>query len=133
MSDAREAVIYDYKSSSAPAPAKWVGEGKLQVALYMRAVEELLGLRVVGGFYQPLSGSDLRARGLLDGDSGVELDCVKGDTRERAEVEELLDEAIARAREAVAEAGAGEIEARPQTCAFGKGGCEFPTICRCER
>ena len=48
----------------------------------MRAVEELLGLRVAGGFYQPLSGSDLRARGLLDGDSGVQLDCVKGDTRD---------------------------------------------------
>ncbi len=133
VSDAGEAVVYDYKSSFAPAPAKWVDEGRLQVALYMRAVEELLGLRVVGGFYQPLSGSDLRARGLLDGDSGVQLDCVKGDIRESGDVRELLDEAIARAREAVAEAGRGEIEARPQSCAFGKGGCEFPTICRCER
>ena len=133
VSEAREAVVYDYKSGSAPPPAKWVSEGRLQVALYMRAVEELLGLRVVGGFYQPLGG-DQRARGLLDGDSGVQLDCVKGDTREHGEVQELLDEAIAHAREAVAEAAAGAIEARPETCAFGRGGgCEFPTICRCER
>jgi ATP-dependent helicase/DNAse subunit B len=133
VNEAREAVVYDYKASFAPAPVKWVAEGKLQVALYMRAAEELLGLRVVGGFYQPLSGTDLRARGLLDEDSDVELDCVRGDPRPHEEIEELLDEAIARAREAVAQAGAGEIEARPETCMFGKGGCEFPTICRCER
>ena len=133
VSDAGEAVVYDYKSGFAPAPSKWLVEGKLQVALYMRAVQELLGLRVVGGFYQPLSGSDPRARGLLDSDGGVQLECVRGDAREHGEVQELLDGALAMAREAVAEAGRGEIEARPGTCAFGKGGCEFPTICRCER
>ena len=100
----------------------------------MRAVEELLGLRVVGGFYQPLSGADLRPRGLLDADSDVELNCVRGDIREDSGIQELLDEAIAAAGEAVAQAGRGEIEARPDTCSFRKGGgCEFPTICRCER
>jgi ATP-dependent helicase/DNAse subunit B len=133
LSEAGEAVVYDYKTSFAPPPARWVGEGSLQVALYMRAVETLLSRRVAGGFYQPLSGADLRARGLLDGDSGVQLDCVRGDTRPHEDVQELLDAVIATARDAVAEAGRGEIEARPQRCAFGKGGCEFPTICRCER
>lgn len=133
VNEGREAVVYDYKASFAPAPARWVGEGKLQVALYMRAAEELLGLGVVGGFYQPLSGSDLRARGVLDEDSGVKLDCVRGDERPHEEIQELLDEAMDKAREAVRQAGAGELEARPDTCMFGKGGCEFPTICRCER
>jgi RecB family exonuclease len=128
-----EAVVYDYKSSYAPAPAKWVSEGKVQVALYMRAVQELMGLRVVGGFYQPLSGRDLRARGVLDSDSSVELDCVKGDSRPGEEVEELLDEAMALARAAVSEASAGAHQARPRTCGFAKSGCQFPTICRCER
>jgi ATP-dependent helicase/DNAse subunit B len=133
VSETGEAVVYDYKSSFAPKPDRWVADGRLQVALYMRAVEELFGLRVVGGFYQPLSGPDLRARGLLDSDSAVQLDCVRGDAREHDDVQQLLDEALAKARQAVAEAGRGEIESRPQTCAFGKGGCEFPTICRCER
>jgi len=134
VSDAGAAVVYDYKSSFAPRPDTWVGEGKLQVALYMHAVQSLLGLRVAGGFYQPLSGADLRARGVLDSDSGVELDCVRGDAREHEDVHELLREAIARASEAAAEAGAGELEARPQTCSFGRAkGCAFPTICRCER
>jgi len=132
VSEAGEAVIYDYKSSFAPAPAKWVPEGRLQVALYMRAVEELLELPVAGGFFQPLS-RELRARGVLDADSGVRLDCVRGDARPREDLDELLDAALAAAREAVAEAGRGEIEARPRSCGFGGKGCEFPTICRCER
>jgi len=132
MSEAGEAVVYDYKSSFAPAPAKWVEEGKLQIALYMRAVEALLGLPVAGGFFQPLS-REMRARGILDADSGVQLDCVRGDVRPREDIDTLLDEALGAAREAVAEAGRGEIEARPSSCAYGKKGCEFPTICRCER
>ncbi len=99
----------------------------------MRAVAELLGLRVVGGFYQPLSGADLRARGLLEQDSGVQLGCVRGDTREHDEVEALLEETIALARAAVAEAARGELAARPRSCGYGGAGCEFPTICRCER
>ena len=99
----------------------------------MRAVEQLLGLRAVGGFYQPLAGSDLRARGVLDGDSGVELDCVSTDVREHDELRELLDAA----RRGGARGGrrrrpAGELQARPGTCAF-RGGCQYPTICRCER
>jgi ATP-dependent helicase/DNAse subunit B len=126
-----QAVVYDYKSSVAPAPAKWIGERNLQVALYMRAVEQLLDSSVVGGFYQPLSGADLRARGVLDQDSGVSLDCVRGDARSHEELQELLDEAIGAAREAATQATAGKLQARPSTCAF-RGGCMYPTICRCE-
>jgi hypothetical protein len=102
------------------------------VALYMRAVEQLLGVQAVGGFYQPLAGEDLRARGVLDGDSGVQLECVRTDVREHAQVRELLEEALTAAREVADEAGRGALQARPQTCAF-RGGCKYPTICRCER
>jgi ATP-dependent helicase/DNAse subunit B len=127
-----EAVVYDYKSASAWPAARWLGEGTLQVALYMKAVEDLLGLRAVGGFYQPLRGGDLRARGVLDGDSGLELECVRTDRRSHSEVRALLGEAVTAAREAATQAGRGEVQARPQTCAFG-GGCSYPTICRCGR
>ena len=51
-----QGVVYDYKGRLAPAAAKWTEQGNVQVALYMRAVEELLGLEAAGGFYQPLSG-----------------------------------------------------------------------------
>jgi ATP-dependent helicase/DNAse subunit B len=126
------AVVYDYKGRSAAPAGKWIAGRDLQVALYMRAIEQLLGVRAVGGFYQPLAGADLRARGVLDRDGGAELECVGGDAREHGEVRALLEEAMAAAREAAAQAGSGELRARPQTCAF-KGGCMYPTICRCER
>lgn len=131
VSEEGEAVVYDYKAKAAPPAAKWIGDGNLQVALYMRAVESLLGVSAAGGFYQPLSGSDLRARGLLDGESGVELECVRGDVREHSEVREMLDEALAAARQAAAQAAEGALQARPQSCAY-QGGCRYPTICRCE-
>jgi len=127
-----EAVVYDYKTSQAPPSARWIRDGNLQVALYMRAVEQLLGLRAIGGFYQPLSGTDLRARGVLDGDSEIGLACMDADVREHSEVQELLAEAVMAACQVAEQAGRGELEARPQTCAF-RGGCMYPTICRCER
>jgi ATP-dependent helicase/DNAse subunit B len=127
-----EAVVYDYKGKDPPAAARWIKDGKVQVALYMRAVEELLGRPVAGGFYQPLTGSDLRARGVLDGDAGIELDCVAKDVREHAELRELLAEALATARAAAEHAVSGALDPRPATCAW-KGGCMYPTICRCER
>ncbi len=126
------AVVYDYKSGRAPLPSQWVAGGDLQIGLYARAVEQLLGLRAVGGFYQPLSGRDLRPRGVIEADSAPEIECVKGDRREPEEVAELLDEVIDAALAAAAEAGAGVLEPRPRTCAF-RGGCLHPTICRCER
>jgi len=126
-----QAVVYDYKGRSASPVAKWIGEGDLQVALYMRAIESLLGVRAAGGFYQPLTGRDLRARGVLDGDSDIQIDCVAGDRLESAQVRKLLDDAAAAAREAAAQAGRGELQPRPRTCAF-RGGCAYPTICRCE-
>jgi ATP-dependent helicase/DNAse subunit B len=127
-----EAVVYDYKGKDAPASARWIKDGKLQVALYMRAAEQLLGLDVIGGLYQPLSGSDMRARGVLDGEAGVELDCVSTDVRESVELTELLTDALAKAREVAEQTASGALQARPQTCAW-RGGCQYPTICRCER
>jgi ATP-dependent helicase/DNAse subunit B len=128
-----EAVVYDYKSTRAPLPDKWVQERDFQIGIYMRAVEELLGARAVGGFYQPLSGRDLRARGVLAEGEGVELRCVRGDAREPAEVQELVGEVLTAARDAAMQARAGELRARPDTCGFGDGGCMYPSICRCER
>ncbi len=127
-----EAVVYDYKSGSPAPPDRWLGERNFQIGLYMRAVEQLLGARVAGGFYQPLSGRDLRARGVLAAEEGVTLECVRGDARPAAEVRELVEEIVAVARTAAAEARAGQLEARPATCGFGGRGCKYPSICRCD-
>jgi ATP-dependent helicase/nuclease subunit B len=127
-----EAVVYDYKGRAAPPGVRWAEDGALQVALYMRAVERLLGRRAIGGFYQPLAGRDLRARGLLDGDAAVELDCVRTDRRERPDFDELLHRCEAAALRAASQARSGALRPQPDTCAF-QGGCAYPTICRCER
>ncbi|HTB69349.1 MAG TPA: PD-(D/E)XK nuclease family protein [Solirubrobacteraceae bacterium] len=126
------AVVYDYKGKDPPPAARWIRDGKLQVALYMLAVEQLLGLDAVGGFYQPLAGAELRPRGVLDGDARIELDCVSTDALEHEQLRELLAQARASALEVAAQAASGQLQARPQTCAF-RGGCMYPTICRCER
>jgi ATP-dependent helicase/DNAse subunit B len=124
-----EAVVYDYKGASVTPGARWISDGKVQLALYMRAAERLLGLRVVGGMYQPLGGVDLRARGALDGGAGVELECVRTDVLDAQELDALVEGAIELAREAAGQAVAGAIEARPSTCAY-TGGCSYPAICR---
>jgi ATP-dependent helicase/DNAse subunit B len=129
---AGEAVVYDYKGRSAPPAAKWLGDGAFQLALYMRAVEELLDRTAVGGFYQPLAGRDIRARGAFDGDSAVELECVRTDRLEHEEMRELIDQCLTAALRAAGEARSGALEPRPDTCAY-NGGCAYPTICRCER
>ena len=112
-----EAVVYDYKGAYVTPGARWIADGKVQLALYMRAAEELLGVRVVGGMYQPLGGVDLRARGALDGGAGVGLECVRTDVLDASELDALVDEAVGLARAAAAQAVAGAIEARPHTCA----------------
>jgi ATP-dependent helicase/DNAse subunit B len=126
------AVVVDYKSSSASPAARWMTDRTIQVALYMLAVEGLLGRPVAGGLYQPLSGRDLRARGALDGDAGVEAACMDEDVLEADQVRGLLADAAEAARAVAREAARGALQARPATCSRG-GRCSYPTICRCER
>lgn len=124
------AVVYDYKGARAPDAGRWSRERSFQVPLYMRALQAT-GTHVAGGFYQPLSGRDLRARGAVEVD-GVELDCVRGDAYEPDELRALIEEALQQARAAALEARAGRLEPRAATCGFGESGCMYPEICRCE-
>jgi ATP-dependent helicase/DNAse subunit B len=127
-----EAVVYDYKGARVTPGARWIEDGKIQLALYMRAAERLLGVKVVGGLYQPLGGVDLRARGVLDATASVGVECVRTDLMDTSEIDALVRDAVGLARAAAAQATAGEIEARPLTCAF-TGGCTHPAICRAGR
>jgi RecB family exonuclease len=132
VTPAGEAVVYDYKGARVTPGARWIEDGKIQLALYMRAAERLLGVRVVGGLYQPLGGVDLRARGVLDATAGVGVECVRTDLLDTSEIEALVRDAVGLARAAAAQAVAGAIEARPLTCAY-TGGCSHPAICRAAR
>jgi ATP-dependent helicase/DNAse subunit B len=125
------AVVYDYKGRNAPAAAKWIDTGSFQVALYMRAAEQLLGLRVLGGFYQPLAGRDLKPRGALSSEAPQGLEHVRGDRLEHTDFTALISDAVRVARQAATEIGTGVLEPRPSSCDY-QGGCRYPTICRCE-
>jgi len=128
-----EALVYDYKYKDVPIPARWVADGSIQMAVYMQVVEQLLRVRVVGGLYQPLSGEQLRARGVVDCASEAAGQAeARGDARDREEVGAVVAEAMALAREAAAQAARGAIESRPATCGFRGSGCQFPSICRCQ-
>lgn len=126
------AVLYDYKGKNAPSASKWLAESDFQVALYMHAAEQLLDLEAVGGFYQPLSGRDLRARGILMNDERRELQGMRADTFEPEEFHEILQQTLAAARRAASQAAQGALRPRPESCAW-EGGCMYPSICRCGR
>ncbi|MDX6717181.1 MAG: ATP-dependent helicase/nuclease subunit [Baekduia sp.] len=126
----REAIVYDYKGKTATAQARWLEEGKLQIALYLLTVRHVLGLEPVGGLYQPLGGTDARPRGAVLAEADPGLDTVRTDRVGEDELEILLEQCAAAAGEAVAQIRAGRLEPSPDGCAYG-GGCAHPTICRC--
>ncbi len=125
------AVVRDYKSGGTRPEyqgARWALDRRLQVALYMLAVRELLGLEPVAGFYQPLGGGDLRARGVFLEGAGVGGSVVANDARDRDELDELLEDARARSVALAARLRAGELEPCPTHCS--RDGCRYPGICR---
>ena len=127
------ALLYDYKGATAAPQARWLPDGKLQLALYMLALPHLLGLTAVGGLYQPLGGSaDPQPRGLVLGqaDSGQRLS--RNDRLDEAAFTAVLDGALAAATAAVAEIRGGRLEPRPATCGWRNGGCTHPAVCRTE-
>ncbi len=126
-----EAIVYDYKGRNPPDAGGWRRDRKYQMALYLRFARDVLGLRPVGGLYQPIGGRDPRPRGavLRDADPGLVL--VANDRRDPDEIEELLDGVIEDVLTAVGELRAGALQPRPQTCGYNGTGCDYPTICRC--
>jgi ATP-dependent helicase/DNAse subunit B len=128
------AIIRDYKGRSAVDGAeKWLAKGKLQMGLYARAAQELLGLDVVGGLYQQIGGDEARPRGfVVDGvDEDVALS--QRDRMPAEQAHELLAAIEAAALETVREIRAGRLEPRPETCGWKGDGCSYPSICRCAR
>jgi hypothetical protein len=127
-----EAVVYDYKGRNVVESANWRKERKFQVALYILAARDVLGLDPVGGLYQPLGGKDQRARGVVLDGADPGLDAVKTDRRQRSEFDAIIDGVLDDVLRAVAELRSGALEPRPQSCGWNGSGCEYPTICRCE-
>jgi hypothetical protein len=127
-----EAIVYDYKGRNVKESASWRRERRYQIALYILAARDVLGLRPVGGLYQPLGGKDQRARGLVLTEADPGLDAVRTDRRERPDFDAIVDGVLEDVMSAVAELRAGALAPRPHSCKWDKSGCAYPTICRCE-
>ena len=125
----RRAIVVDYKGRQAHPGATWVRDGRLQVGLYMLALEQLLDVEAVGGLYQPLGAKDTRPRGALRDDADPGRTTVNGDRVGGPELAELLAAVRDAALRAVEELRRGALEPRPTACAYG-GGCAHPSICR---
>jgi PD-(D/E)XK nuclease superfamily len=129
--EGRRAIVRDYKSGSARPEhrvARWHGDRRLQVALYMIAVRQLLALEPVAGLYQPVGGRDLRPRGVFLEGAAVGECVVDKDARGAEELDEVLRDATERAVALAARLRSGELTPRPQTC--WRDGCMYPGICR---
>ncbi len=124
------AVVRDYKSGANAikrAGARWSTEHELQVGLYMIAVRRLLALDPVAGFFQPLTGRDLRPRGAyLDG-LKLSSHAYATDAFERPALDELLDRVERDAVEIASLLRGGELTPCPETCS--RDGCRHPGIC----
>jgi hypothetical protein len=129
----RRAIILDYKSGRVRpgwAVARWQADDTLQVALYMLAVRELLGLEPVAGLYQPLGGDDIRPRGLVASGAPVPAGVLENDRRDPEDVRTALAHAADRAVAIAARLRTGGLEPCPATCS--SAGCLYPGICRSE-
>ena len=126
-----EAIVYDYKGRRAPEAASWRARRKYQIALYILAARDVLGLDPVGGLYQPLGARDQRPRGLvLAGAEGLP-GTYATDRRERDDFDAVIDGVVEDVLAAVAELRAGALAPRPHSCTWDDSGCAYPTICRC--
>ena len=129
--DGTRAVVRDYKSGSQSpryALARWREDRQLQVALYMLVVRELMGLEPVAGIYQPLSGRELRPRGLIANGAPTFACTYENDQRGPEEFDEELADAAARAVALAASLRSGDLTPAPETCS--RFGCAYPGICR---
>jgi RecB family exonuclease len=128
--DGRQVIVRDYKSGAnrpERAGARWLVDQQLQVALYMLAVRRLRGLEPVAGFYQPLTGRDLRIRGAYVKGTPVGRGAYGTDGISAEEMDELLEGIEAQALELASRLQAGELTPCPETCS--RDGCRHPGIC----
>jgi RecB family exonuclease len=128
--DGRQVIVRDYKSGAnrpERAGARWTVDHQLQVALYMIAVRRLLELEPVAGFYQPLTGRDLRIRGAYAAGSPVGRCAYNTDALPAEDLDALLGEIEEQAVELARTLGRGELTPCPETCS--RDGCRHPGIC----
>jgi ATP-dependent helicase/DNAse subunit B len=124
--------VTDYKSGRKGYPvARWEQDRRMQAALYMLAVRELLGLEPAAGVYLPLADPRGQPRGLVLADVAASLGdgYAPNDSKGADEVRAELDAARERVLAVAGRIRGGDVRPCPETCAW-NGGCSYPSICR---
>lgn len=110
-------IVIDYKTGKAFSRAEIAKQKKLQLQLYMAAVEDLWGTKPVGGTYAPVSTRGKVPRGLVDKaykETLKDLDRFPRDYTE--EFSNQIEAAIDLATEVVGKIMSGQIEHDPAQC-----------------
>lgn len=116
----RQAVIFDYKTgpSGVLTRSEITKQKKLQLQLYMAALEKQWPLTPVAALYVPIyAGPKMRPRGFIDSEAKNDLKdlaCYPSD--HTGEFRAAIDDALADATAAVEEIRCGEIDHDPLTC-----------------
>ncbi|MBN8866819.1 MAG: PD-(D/E)XK nuclease family protein [Solirubrobacterales bacterium] len=112
-------IVLDYKSgaSSYKSLAEIRREGKVQLHLYLRALERLWGLDPAAGLYVPVFAAKHQSRGMFAAGCAAavkDLGTVGNDAVEDLQAE--IEAGVARASEAARKILAGEIHHHPGEC-----------------
>lgn len=125
------AVIHDYKlASSAVSAARLLDEGRYQLPLYWRALEQH-GLAPRAALYRPLGG-EMRPRGLVAAEYDTPLEGLyRTDRMSDDELDALVEDGVEQAGRIVSQMQQGTVAAQP------RGGscpswCDLQPICRVE-
>jgi hypothetical protein len=138
------ALVIDYKLSGSVTPReKFEEQAKLQLPLYLLAVQHHWGAEPIGGLYHPLRGTSMRRpRGVVLEEAAEELGgygLYDRDLVDAEGLEELLVDSRRRAGEIVARMRAGDIRRDPGPRRGLRGHdacppfCTFAPICRRDR
>lgn len=117
--DTGAGIVLDYKSgaSSYKSLAEIQREGKVQLHLYLKALEELWGLEPAAGLYVPVFAAKHQARGMFAaGYAAVVKDLKTVDNDEVEDLRAEIESGVARAAEAARRILAGRIDHRPGEC-----------------
>lgn len=114
-----QGVVIDYKSgpSSYKSLADMKREGKIQLPLYLKALEELWGLDPAAGLYIPIFAAKAKARGLIDVKQSASLEDIGLFRKDYTEdIGQEIEDGFERASIAAAKIMRGQIAHDPSEC-----------------
>ena len=112
VDDEGQAIVMDYKRSTVPKAADILEAGKVQIPLYFKAVEAILGLEPIAGLYRSLAKTSVR--GLVRSGALLPIGITSTDIRDADEFAEIVEGGLALSAEAVEGMRSGRIVCEPR-------------------